>query len=149
MFTLIFSNSTVRDSCSNFQQHFLRTLSIFQLFIHSQFSRLWITKNLIFGWHHKYYVCVWCIQHVLIQIHVAPWKKSYDKPRLCITKQRHHFANKVPYSESYGFSNRHIWIWELDHSRQLSTEELMLLNCGIGEDPWMPFGQQGDQTSQS
>ena len=24
----------------------------------------------------------------------APWKKSYDKPRQCIKKQRHHFANK-------------------------------------------------------
>ena len=24
----------------------------------------------------------------------SPWKKSYDKPRQCIKKQRHHFANK-------------------------------------------------------
>ena len=22
---------------------------------------------------------------------LAPWKKSYDKPRQCIKKQRHHF----------------------------------------------------------
>ena len=27
----------------------------------------------------------------------ASWKKSYDKPRQCIKKQRHHFANKSPY----------------------------------------------------
>ena len=33
---------------------------------------------------------------------LAPWKKSYDKPRQCIKKQRHHFANKGPYSQSYG-----------------------------------------------
>ena len=26
---------------------------------------------------------------------LAPWKKSYDKPRRSIKKQRHHFANKV------------------------------------------------------
>ena len=26
---------------------------------------------------------------------LAPWKKSYDKPRQCIKKQRHHFADKV------------------------------------------------------
>ena len=26
---------------------------------------------------------------------LAPWKKSYDKPRQHIKKQRHHFANKV------------------------------------------------------
>ena len=26
---------------------------------------------------------------------LAPWKKNYDKPRQCIKKQRHYFANKV------------------------------------------------------
>ena len=31
-------------------------------------------------------------------------------------------------------------------SRRLSTEELMLLNCGVGEDSWDPLGQHGDQT---
>ena len=30
-----------------------------------------------------------------------------------------------------------------------STEELMLLNCGVGEDSWESLGQQGDQTSES
>ena len=29
--------------------------------------------------------------------------KSHGKPRQCIKKQRHHFANKGPYSQSYGF----------------------------------------------
>ena len=27
----------------------------------------------------------------------APRKESYDKPRQCIKKQRHHFADKDPY----------------------------------------------------
>ena len=31
----------------------------------------------------------------------APWKESYDKPREHLKKQRHHFANKGPYSQSY------------------------------------------------
>ena len=35
-------------------------------------------------------------------------KKSYDKPRQHIKKQRHHFANKDPYSQSYGFSSSHV-----------------------------------------
>ena len=26
---------------------------------------------------------------------LVPWKKSHDKPRECIKKQRHHFATKV------------------------------------------------------
>ena len=46
---------------------------------------------------------------------LAPWKKSYDKPRQCIEKQKHHFANKGPSSQSYGFSSSHLWIWELDN----------------------------------
>ena len=29
----------------------------------------------------------------------------------------------------------------------LSTEELMLLNCGVGEDSWESLGLQGDPTS--
>ena len=29
---------------------------------------------------------------------LASWEKSYDKPRQCIKNQRHHFANKGPYS---------------------------------------------------
>ena len=31
-----------------------------------------------------------------IKRHLAPWKKSYDKPRQHIKKQRYHFATKVP-----------------------------------------------------
>ena len=34
----------------------------------------------------------------------APWKERYDKPRQHIKKQRHHFPNKSPSSQSYGFA---------------------------------------------
>ena len=37
------------------------------------------------------------------------WKKSYDKPRQHIQKQRHYFANKGPSSQGYGFSSGHVW----------------------------------------
>ena len=40
---------------------------------------------------------------------------SYEKPRQRIKKQRHHFADKGLYSQSYGFSSSHVWLWELDH----------------------------------
>ena len=36
---------------------------------------------------------------------LAPWKKSYDKSRQHIKKQRHYFADKGSYSQSYDFSN--------------------------------------------
>ena len=46
---------------------------------------------------------------------LAPWKKSYDKPRQHIQKHRYHFANKSPYSQSYSFPSSHVEMWELDH----------------------------------
>ena len=39
---------------------------------------------------------------------LAPCKESYDRPRQHIKKQRHNFADKGPYSQSYGFSSSHI-----------------------------------------
>ena len=67
---------------------------------------------------------------------LAPWKKSYDQPRQHIKKQRYYFDNKGPFSQSYGFSSSHVWMWKLEYIRKQSTEELMLLNCGVGEDSW-------------
>ena len=63
----------------------------------------------------------------------TPWKESYDQPRQHIKKQRHYFANKGTSSQGYGFSSGHVWMW-VGLWRKLSTEELMLLNCIVGED---------------
>ena len=46
---------------------------------------------------------------------LTPWKKSCDKQRHHIKKQRHYFADKRQSSQSYGFSSSHVWLWELDH----------------------------------
>ena len=64
---------------------------------------------------------------------LAPWKKNYDQPRQHIKKQRHYFANKVPSSQSYGFSCSHV---RRGPSRRLNAKELMLLSYGVGEDSW-------------
>ena len=48
---------------------------------------------------------------------LAPWKKTYDKPRQHIKKQRHHFADKDPYSQSCVFSSSHVQMWDLDHRK--------------------------------
>ena len=34
---------------------------------------------------------------------LTPWNKSYDQPKQNIKKQRHYFASKGPFSQSYGF----------------------------------------------
>ena len=91
---------------------------------------------------------------------LAPWKKSYDKPRQRIRKQRHHFADKGLYSQSYGFSSSHVQMWELDHKEgwvpknwyfqtvvpektlenPLDSKEIKPVNP-IGSQPWIFIGR--------
>ena len=46
---------------------------------------------------------------------LIPCKESYDQPRQHSKKQRHFFVNKRQSSQSCGFSNSHVWMWELDY----------------------------------
>ena len=46
---------------------------------------------------------------------LVPWKKSFDKPRQHIKKQRCHFTNSSLISQGFGFSKSHVWVFELDH----------------------------------
>ena len=56
--------------------------------------------------------------HVYVYIKtLAPWKKSSEKTRQHIKKQRHYFTYKGLYSQSYGFSSTHVWMWELDSKK--------------------------------
>ena len=61
------------------------------------------------------------------------WKESYDQPRQHIQRERHYVANKGPSSQSYGFSSSRKNV-KVGSRIKLSTKELMLLNCGVGED---------------
>ena len=63
---------------------------------------------------------------------LAPWNKSYDQPRQLIKKQRHYFV-KVRLVKAmvfpvimYGCES-----WTINKAED---KELMLLNCGVGED---------------
>ena len=40
--------------------------------------------------------------------------KTFSPSLSKMPAKRHHFANKSPYSQSYGFSSGHVWMWELD-----------------------------------
>ena len=42
------------------------------------------------------------------------WKAVTDIDTV-FKKQRHYFAIKGPYSQSYGFPSSHVWMWELGH----------------------------------
>ena len=79
---------------------------------------------------------------------LAPWKKCCYQSRQHIKKQRHYFAYKGPFSQRFGFSSSHVWMWVLDY-KEIWATELMLLNCGVGEDSWESLGLQGGPTSPS
>ena len=51
-----------------------------------------------------------CSHEIKRKFNFAPWKKSYDQTRQHIKKQRHYFASKGPFSQSYGFPSIHIWM---------------------------------------
>ena len=74
-------------------------------------------------------------------------EKSYDKPRQCIKKQRCYISNECLYSQSYGFSRSHVWMWELNHKESWASKNWCF--CGVEEDSWESLGLQGDQTSKS
>ena len=71
--------------------------------------------------------CLLCLLHwqagslplvppiVVMKLKDALWKESYDKRRQHMKKQRLHFADKGPYSQSYGFSSSHVQMEKLDH----------------------------------
>ena len=77
---------------------------------------------------------------------LAPWKESYDKPGQHIKEQRHHFAGRGSYSESFSFSRSHVWMLKSGPWRRLSTKESMFTNYSAREDSWESLGLQGDQT---
>ena len=41
-----------------------------------------------------------------------------------ILKIRDNFADKGPSRQSYGFSNSHVWVWELDHKQTWTLKNL-------------------------
>ena len=87
-------------------------------------------------------------------------RKSYDKHRQHIKKQRHYFANKSPSSQSYAFSSSHVWMWELDYKESwapkkwcfwtvvlektlespLDCKEIQIVHSE-GDQPWDFFGR--------
>ena len=44
-------------------------------------------------------------------------RKAMTNPGSVLKRQKHHFVNKGPYSQSYGFSSSHLQMWELDHKK--------------------------------
>ena len=50
-----------------------------------------------------------------IKRHLLLRRKAMTNIDSLLKKQRHHFADKCPSSQSHDFSSSHVWMWELDH----------------------------------
>ena len=102
----------------------------------------------------------WC--HLTVSPSVVPFSSCLqsDKPRERIKKQTHYFADKGPYTQSYGFFSSHVCMWELDHKEDqmpknwcfwiavlektlespLDCKEIKPVNPK-GNQPWIFFGR--------
>ena len=58
--------------------------------------------------------CRWWLQHE-IKRHLLLGRIAMTNRDSILKEQRHHFANKGPSSQSYGFSSGHVWMLELDY----------------------------------
>ena len=87
-------------------------------------------------------------------------EENYDQPKKHIKKQRHYFANKGPFSQSYGLSSSYVWMWELDYKESWALKNWFFwtvvlektlespLDCkeiqpvhSEGDQPWDFFGR--------
>ena len=100
-----------------------------------------------------------------IQQQICKWHHPYDRKqrRAKETLERGEWKGwlKIQHSENiqhsekdHGIQSHHFMAnrWGKNGNSdilKLSTKELMLLNCGVGEDSWESIELQGDPTSQS
>ena len=72
----------------------------------------WKRWQILFSWASK---SLWMVIVSRKLKDTCSLKKSYDKSRQHVKKQRHYLVDKGSYSQSYSFSSSHLWMWELDH----------------------------------
>ena len=57
-------------------------------------------------------------------------------------KQRHHFADKGPYSQSYGFTSSYVWMWELDRKEGWAPKNWCFLTVVLEKTLESPLGNK-------
>ena len=76
---------------------------------------------------------LWMVTATMILKILAPWRKSYDRPKQHIKKQRHQFADKVQSSQNYGFSSSHVQMRSLDHKQDWAMKNWCFLTVVLEE----------------
>ena len=109
-------------------------------------GKKWKPWQTLFSWAPK---SLWMVTSAIKLKDACFLKKSYDKAKQCTKKQKHHFANKGPYSQSYGFLSSHVQLWELD-CKEGWVPNNWCFQTVVLEKTWesQSLGQQGDQTNQ-
>ena len=75
--------------------------------------------------------------------------KAMTKLDSTVKSREHHFANKGPSSQSYGFSNSHVWMWKLDYKESVAWKKWCFWTVVLENYSWESLGLQGDSTSPS
>ena len=105
---------------------------------------------ILYKWWINWFDLLYCF--VLLLQHnktLTPWKKNYDQPRQHMKKQRPYFASKDPYSQSYGFSSSHVWMWALNYKESWVPKNWCFWTVVLEKTLWESLGLQGDPTSPS
>ena len=107
--------------------------------------------------------CRWWLQHK-IKRGLLVWRKAMTNLESILKRRDIFFADKGPYSQSYGFSSSHVWMWKLDHKEgwvlknwcfqimvlektlgyPLNSKEIKPVNTK-GNQPWIPIGRTDDK----
>ena len=56
-----------------------------------------------------------------------------------ILKSRHYFDSKCPYSQTYGFANSHVWMWELDRKEGWAPKNWCFQTAVLEKTPGSPL----------
>ena len=56
-----------------------------------------------------------------------------------VLKSRHYFADKGPYSQSYGFSRSYVWMWELDYKESWALKNWYFWIVVLEKTLWSPL----------
>ena len=113
----------------------------------------WKQWQILFSWPPK---SLWMMTAAMKLKNICSLEEKLCRPGQCVKKQRHHFADKDHYIQSYGFSSSIVQVWELDPKEgwELIKETSKKNWCFWivvleKEDSWESLGLQEDQTSPS
>ena len=70
------------------------------------------------------------------------WTEGKQEYRRHIKKQRHHFVDTGSYSQIYGFSSSHAWMWELNHKEWWALKKLCFQTVVLEKTLESPLGSK-------